>query len=501
MSELINGWKVVEPIMRSPSLCVLGCLFFLLSAMESGAVAQEPTTGDSEEVLLKRTLELIKAEGFEPGDAIGILVEQGDQQTAENYYKRIGERLGFSFLGSDLSQLLAHFGYIGLSAEDLEYLPSDLLMPNDDTGYEALAKSVVDEAQFRKFLSLSSFQNGNVLSSRFFAPKIVKYAQPTQGANPYEAGWRKLVRLKSLAGSEADAAGVGYAYLLFNYFEPDPNSDPFRKFDSSGKQRESGNNQIILTPRQFKADEEDAVYWAVYQPWSKQYKIGFALNAGFDLPDNSHDVTRDYFVPTACAECHGHDSERGGPAGPLNAFPYGKVNYLDTDQWYDMAEFDFPGTVQGPFDVLMDGGKDHSQQDYTNSVDVIRRLNAEIAVQNAVSAKPASAKNFQLKAVDQWLTLHTKDASPVPQSARALDFGDGVVWKSNNSADQELLGMLNRYCFRCHSSMFYHVFDKSFVLTKKKKIQSYVSSEFMPQGRQMSPAERSKLVELLEKLQ
>ena len=53
-----------------------------------------------------------------------------------------------------------------------------------------------------------------------------------------------------------------------------------------------------------------------------------------------------------------------------------------------------------------------------------------------------------------------------------------------------LLGVLDQYCFRCHSSVLYSVFDKQGVIDRKDDIAEYVqlpSSDIdhMRQGRKL----------------
>ena len=66
--------------------------------------------------------------------------------------------------------------------------------------------------------------------------------------------------------------------------------------------------------------------------------------------------------------------------------------------------------------------------------------------------------------------------------------------------------MLDRYCFRCHSSMYYDIFDRAAVLQEKGTSQKpgplvdYVAYGFMPQGRKLSQPEKDKLVEYLKTL-
>ena len=56
-------------------------------------------------------------------------------------------------------------------------------------------------------------REGDILATRFFAPKIVDISQ-----TPLKIGWRKLVRLRSRPDSAAARVGVEAATILFNFF-------------------------------------------------------------------------------------------------------------------------------------------------------------------------------------------------------------------------------------------------------------------------------------------
>ena len=395
-----------------------------------------------------------------------ILVQPGDLSTAKAYYARIGSAIGFDPEQSDLNTLIAHFGYTGISANELETLDSKTLMTREPS----------------------------LIASRFFAPKIVNFNSPhvvAAGADPFTPGWRKLVVLSPKSGSKAEQAGLASAYILFNFFQPNPEADPFAG--------ESGNNQVILIPKTFTPQKGDAAYWLDYDTKSNNYKIAYALNAAFDVPEEGGSTTRDYFVPTACAQCHGHDEEYGGTVNGF--FPFAKLNYLDTDQWYDMLGFDFPGTAAGKYDVLVDGGKDHGTADYKAAMAVLRRLNTAMLAQNQASRRPDGLDTFKILSAQKWLDLHAGQDQPQPPSRRALQVGTGAVWNVANSDEQALLQRLDRYCFRCHGSMYYTVFDKSAVLDKKSGLIRRIKDGRMPQGRTLSNTERTELIDLLNRVQ
>jgi hypothetical protein len=480
------------------SLIGLASLATLAYGLLADAVAQETQEERLRRLLHERTLELIKAKGLSPGNAMQIMVAQGDEQGAKDYYKRIGPLIGFPRLEkSTLDDLLNYLGYKGLSGKDLEELASFDLMPTTPAEFQALARKVTDPALFSANLKLADFQQDRVLASRFFAPKIVNYNEENKepgSRNRFVAGWRKLVRLRATSASDANKGGVAEAYILFNFFEPQEKRNPFLN--------ESGNNQVILVPKAFSATR-DSVFWVLYMKKSQGYPLGYALNVGFDLPDcppPTCPTTHNYYVPVACAQCHGHDVESGFPINGV--FPHAKVNYLDTDQWYDMLAYDFPGTKDGPFDVVFDSEKaPPGSAKYERAFGVLKKLNEGALKQNRASKRPGATSDFQIKAAEKWVEVHKTSSAPVPPLLRAIDMGTGVVWSTRQPNDKALLDSLNRFCFRCHSSMYWSVFDKKFVLARKASIRGFVNSGYMPQGRIIPEAEKKALLDYIAKLQ
>ena len=86
-------------------------------------------------------------------------IPQGSRQSATNYYKALSQKLNFStpdqIFATKLDDVAMYFGYSGLTGQDLQNKPSDVLMnPN-------------------LLLGTNSFDNGDILATRFFAPKII----------------------------------------------------------------------------------------------------------------------------------------------------------------------------------------------------------------------------------------------------------------------------------------------------------------------------------------
>lgn len=492
-------------------------LSFVLTIL--AAAASVPSAfAESEADVLKRALliqsqRLQAADAGKPHDFASVRVNPGgEKKDAEDYYRQIAALIKFQdLLKSDLTGLLAYLGFEGLQAVDMELLDSATLMPKSKAEFDHLASQVNDPGTFKSKRSLNDFAKDKVLVSRFFAPKIVNFDAPPNPEcpvlkpdckqNPYKAGWRKLFRLVPLAKSDAEKGNIGEAYILLNYFQADAQKSPFpEKSDGVKKETQSVNNQIILVPKSRKSKDDDAAFWIVYQPNSEGYKLGYALNAAFDIVDPGTGKTQDYFVPTACAQCHGHDdiNDKQGPVP--RPFKFAKANYLDTDQWYDMVDFDFPGTKNSDFDVVYDGEKNHKTKKYAAAVGVIAKLNEQIKKQNEESARPDKSDQFKILAVTKWLQLHK--TNPQPESSVFKRSIGSKKWDQKKGVDANLLPQLDRFCFRCHSTVRFDVFDREAVKVKAKSgvASIYVKFGVMPQGRKLSDQQRIDLVKLLDEL-
>jgi hypothetical protein len=186
----------------------------------------------------------------------------------------------------------------------------------------------------------------------------------------------------------------------------------------------------------------------------------------------------------------------------VGVYAFAKVNYLDTDQWYDMIGYDFPGTAASRHDAIFDGAKnDYSSAKHEKAFGVLKNLNKTIEQQNIVSARPDGSDNFKRLAVSKWLALHETDAAPVPPIGRGIEVVLGEVWNANNPGDEELLGLLNRFCFRCHSSLKWSVFDRGALFVevfkgtpRKDVITGFVAGGVMPQGRELEQLEKDAIL-------
>lgn len=415
-----------------------------------------------------------------------ILVDRGDELEAIAYYGKMAKELEFpnNEPPRDIDALLGYCGYGGLKAKDIERLRSEVLMD-----FDRLKTSVSNPEEFKKAFS-KPIKSGDLLSSRFFAPKITDVS----GLDPAkEFGWRKVVRLRTRKGSQAAQKGVAAMFLLFNFFEKNLNASPFEAAEGQ-PDKHSPNNQVMLI-----RNNPNTAYWLVFGALDEKEKgerINF-LQASFDAAYPDQPVPggqiKKYFLPVACAQCHGESKPQ--------------LNYLDSDHWFDRVQ---PGddfsdiSVKSQFGVIFDGGKDTASSQFKKAFEVLRQLNQEIRDQNKIM----DTCSFQLRAVENWLKRHegnnTQFFPPIDRPIPPIN-PQGRIWTKGNATDEALLPLLNQYCYRCHSSALYHVFDKEAVLVRKDEMHRYIETTFMPQDRLMDKTpkgkeDKQKMLDLLKAL-
>jgi hypothetical protein len=427
-------------------------------------------------------------------------VPQGSPAQAKTYYQNLAKILEFTdsakIFDSTLDDIASYVGYPGLSGHDLQQIPSDVLMdptrlgkpcPGAPSPNNTQCPSTVSNPDvFRQAFVTIPPRAGDILSSRFFAPKITNVNDPPETRG---LGWRKLVRLRSRPGSPAAKHGIDSAIILFNFFTA-PGVKPF------SASADSVNTQVMLTTT---ATDKDSIYWLDYSPISKGGKLSLELDASFDARDFQPNVApgggssgvQPYFVPDGCVGCHGGEN----PGRPL-------VNYLDTDHWFDRLDNDFARVRAEGTPVLFDAGSDDATTpDFAKALDVIRQFNEE-AERHASVAAPQS---FHRTAAQTWLRIHETSNSHFPQIERAVQ--SSATWSAQTPGDTETLELLSRYCFRCHGTIKYNVFDKASVQTRLTQIRSRLQplpeqlradpGFLMPPDRKMDPADLARLLELL----
>jgi hypothetical protein len=449
------------------------CLFLLGSGLVVAAARKTTTPGDRSQELKLWNVVSPKKGSLRASAHPGVKVTPGELNEATKYYKDIRPYLkGFpktALADSSIGDMLVYFGFPALPPAELERL--DPMVLHEFAKVRAAISTPEFEAAYRS----GPWKSDDLLAARFFAPKILNVRDPQVNHVPVGGfGWRKLLRFRAREGSAAHAAGLDAFYLLFNFTS---GSEP-RYPDGV----HAAQIQAILTPVYPTGGKHRDAYFLVYESLASATpgKAGFFLIAAFDLagavPENK------YYVPTACGQCHGTESsDQGG----------GKVNYLDTDHWIDRTGDDF--TKVPPGNVLVDRG----------TAGIVRVLNAEIEKQNAAVIKQSGGDQFALLAVRKWLELHpaTAPSSHAPPLRRGFIAKAGDrQWTEGVPTDEQLLPLLNQYCFRCHSSVHFHVFQKQAVFDRKPEITGYVEGGLMPQDRVLPQATKEKLLRLVNDL-
>jgi hypothetical protein len=442
----------------------------------------------------------------------GTYVETGTEADAFDYYEKAFTKLGLnpSHLSGQalvnsqtLSGMMDYLGYGALKPEDVQRLPSNVLEK-----YSLLRTKVSNPQAFQNAFDGANINDkSQIVSTRYFSPKITDVADAATGqslsSDKVDFGWRKLVRFEPLPGSQAAAHGIQRAYLLFNLFQA-----PVPRNQSAFDSKESINTQLILESDNTPANP---LLFFVYGKLSEGGKLITFLTATFDARTPSIGGTGKYYVPHACADCHGGLSG-GSPTSKL------RLNFIDTDHIYDrlLRPGDFVDFIYTPHGALFDLGKlpgedsdlSPAQQDAFMS---IQFLNKEMASQNE-AVDGTDPPSFQTLMSNRWNELHKGwgdlDAGKdVSRSEKAGLFDRAIapdntkpVWNASDPVDFELLPLLNQYCYRCHSSLRFSVYDRSAILDRKDEIDSYLSATYMPQDRKLPDDVRDHLRDLISKM-
>jgi hypothetical protein len=403
-------------------------------------------------------------------------VPTGSKAEAEAYYKKLSTTLNFStpaeIANTTLTDVAAYMGYPELTAARLEFEHPASLM------WLGAAK-------------------GDVLVTRFFEPKImnVKYKE---GDPNFKIGWRKLVRLRSQPDSPASKNSIAAAVILFNWFNA-PGVKPFGPGDYSL------NNQVMLLSsldkvrplggKEDKTRNRDTFYWMDYKsedPKSTDVhsdtgpgKLGYALNASFEADTLPGHGTKDYFIPHACIACHGNNVQR----------PF--LNFLDTDHAFDRLNNDFTQFRDSKVPVLYDAGtNDTSHWKFREAFDLIRQFNKE-ADDYALAAQPKHDETISSK---KWVDLHDNNYEALPLLKRVI--GTGEQWSDKSETDLKTLDVLNQYCYRCHGTVKFSVFNKQSVWDRRanflQRIDPKADAGFrMPPDRELPQDKRDVLIKFL----
>ena len=444
----------------------LALFLALASTVLAGCKREPPPTSGPPSPRSSAQQRLFTVRASDPtGQKLDLLVDQGDAEEAKQYYAQLAVELGVPPDGN-LDSLIQFVGYNNVTARQLE-----LWTPTELKG------SLGDDAEM----------------VRFFAPKIVDVSKPDG-----DLGWRSVVRLRVKPNSPAAAKKLDALFLLFNVFQPraDVGKDPFEPCIKDVA-RCSQNNQVILTVGEPAAGGPTA-YWLVFETASVAGgKRTDHLKATFDGGDQASTETgsavKQYFVPAACAQCHGSSEATA------------KINALDSDHWNDRIQpgDDFAEIKAAGKGVFVDGGTDPSSDAFKQVFAALTKINTEARDQIA----KADGEDFHLRAVNGWLNLHKNSVDFAPPVARALPPANTSdrVWMDTQS-DVRLLTLLNQYCYRCHSNVAYHVFDKQAVFIRRNSMIRRIKSGpqnpgGMPQDRRLPAPVAEELIKLLSAMQ
>lgn len=421
-------------------------------------------------------------------------VPQGNPLSATNYYVVLSKTLSFStpenIFQTKLDDVASYLGYGGFTGADLQNIPSEFLMRPEqllsltnppDTSPNSFQHPEIILAS----LGAIPIQPNDILVTRFFAPKIMNINEPEQ-IRPL--GWRKLVRLRARPGSVAEKNHIAYGIILFNFFTQ-PGAKPFAPTD------ESVNTQVMLVPESSSVAGSngtglDALYWLDYDTLSKGGALSIALNASFDaseLPQTNNGV-RPYFVPDGCVACHGNNRRAS------------LVNYLDTDHWFDRLDTtDFTSIKTNDIPLLVDAQtNDTNALSFKLAFDAIRRFNTEADIQVGQTQR----NHDEALASHKWLEVHAINNGHVLPLDRAI--GIEPRWSSQNPTDEKTLSAFNQYCFRCHGTVKFSVFNKQAIRQPQRlaMIEQMIKTNApvgikMPPDRELPDDVRSVLTEFI----
>lgn len=459
-----------------------------------------------------------------------IATAPGDCFDAVRYYQEVGRRLGLTLKvgpdGSTVTQMVEFLGFEGMTANDLEVQPPDRLMSATQADFQALAQEAEFPDSFAAMRKLEDFQDGKVVAVRYFAPKVANYN--VVAGNSALLGWRKLVRLQALEGSPATLKGIRAGWVLFNTIRAPQQDqrfgigDIFPTRNNQGPYVNSEAIQIILERDADAAAEGEGptlfflTYVGKYERNIKglpPYGLSFHLEAKFDVAGAYPDVVDGaYYVPGACAQCHGYAFRQERPASYAEVLtgPRARrlsLNYLATDQWYDArANGDFETLNGHDVPVLIDADPSDAAA-YEIVFDRFRALNRLIADQNC---KSQPADSLSVRSVATWLRNHATGVNHVDRWSRVLPpaAAGNRAWSEQNANDAVLLPMLDRYCARCHVTMFFGIYDKQSLYWRVDDAVKRIRGGFpegklymrMPQGRELSEKVRADLIRYLDVL-
>jgi hypothetical protein len=419
-------------------------------------------------------------------DTTGLRVVPGSLEEAKAYYAELGNQLHFpgGRVPDHLDGLLEYFGYQTLRAADLDTIEPAILT-NLPKLKAKLAPRLGDQPLTGEFAVADAAWD--LLAAGYFSPKTSDVS-----CNSTAVSWRKVVRLKAIPGSAASSDRITALYFLSVIYAPASSNNPFAA--------PSKNIQtMIVRGNDRESKLKDPGAWIVYDP-TKNYELTHYTATSWDAGDpavTDKNGVRKYYVPTACMKCHGDSRDAAAP------------QFFDTDYILDRAaDDDFASRLgSGSASALFDAGNDPTSNRFKKAFDIFRRLNREILDQSQFAA-PGSVG---LPSAKVWMRLHASSDEHFPPIKRAITDKEipnlTEFWSDKSEVDRSLLPLLNRYCYRCHGTLNYNVYNKDDVLDRATKmvrrLQSKVLKERMPQDRDLvaqNPAAHAELIKWLNML-
>ena len=436
-------------LLRAPggvSDAVLRCVSpILILVLVSGANAQDqvrpPQRTDIFDVRTDLLAPLL-ATRSKPGSRVRPReLANSTSADSEAYYRAIGKSQAFESgaVPATLDEMLRAAGYQLLSARDLDQLPPRQLMD-----YAFLRERYPDPQSGTSNEFAGGAATWDVLAAAYFAPKTSDVSGKSN-----KVSWRKVVRLKPRADSRAAAGGVQAIWFLsVAYIALGDTSDKWL----------TGSSQIVQVALSIDPDATtsalpDTTLFLIYDP-ARGYQLTNSSITSWDSADpafaDQQGETR-YFVPAACIQCHGGQRESA------------TLHFFDTDYSLDrvLPGDDFQKRVRTDQPLLfVQSATDNRESEERNAMAVLRTLNQEILNHN----EQVAADSLATAGGRNWRRLHANNLSHRLPIERGWAGANGIVWTATDETDRDLLPLLNRYCYRCHGTISYSVFDKEYIV-------------------------------------
>jgi hypothetical protein len=134
---------------------------------------------------------------------------------------------------------------------------------------------------------------------------------------------------------------------------------------------------------------------------------------------------------------------------------------------------------------------------FRGAFDLIRTFNEE-ADKHAHRAQP---KHDESLAAAKWLEIHKNNYAPVLPIQRTI--GAAPQWSADNANEVAVVGTMNQYCYRCHGTVKFSVFNKKSMLENRDKFLLRLNPDAevglkMPPDRDLPADKRQQLLNFLK---